>query len=133
MKVISIKIPSKRENVRVAENFIEDAKINYHIKDDVFGNLMVAVIESVSNAIIHGNNLDESKKVDLELCVDKSEISVEVTDQGKGYDYNNIPDPTLPENLEKPGGRGVFLMKSLCDKVSFYDEGRIIKLVFNVW
>ena len=132
MKKISIKIPSLRENVRVAENFIDDAKTQYKIKDDLYGNLMVAVIESVSNAIIHGNKQDESKKVDLEMILDSSHISVEVTDQGTGYDFNNIPDPTLPENLEKPGGRGLFLMKNLCDKVNFYDEGRKIKLVFNV-
>ena len=114
MKVISIKIPSKRENVRVAENFIEEAKIKCLIKDVLYGNIMVAVIESVSNAIIHGNKQDENKQVDLELCVANKEISVEVTDEGIGYDYKNIPDPTLPENLEKPGGRGVFIMKSLC-------------------
>lgn len=132
MKVISIKIPSKRENVRVAENFIEDAKKKYHIKDDLYGNLMVAVIESVSNAIIHGNKQDESKKVDLELSVATNEITIQVTDQGNGYDYNNIPDPTLPENLEKTGGRGVFIMKSLCDVITFGDQGRKIKLKFNV-
>ena len=132
MKVISIKIPSKRENVRVAEAFIEEAKDKYQIKEDLYGNMMVAVIESVSNAIIHGNKQDENKKVDLELSVAHKEIIIEVTDQGNGYDFNNIPDPTLPENLEKPGGRGVFIMKTLCDKIKFYDSGRKIKLIFNV-
>jgi len=132
MKNYSIKIPSKRESVRIAENFIEEAKKTYSITDDLYGNLMVAVIESVSNAIIHGNKQDETKNVSLKLYVNTSEICVEVTDQGNGYDYNNIPDPTLPENLEKPGGRGIFLMKKLCDKVNFYDKGRKIKLIFNV-
>jgi len=132
MKNYSIKIASIRENVRVAENFIESAKNKYNIADDMYGNVMVAVIESVSNAIIHGNKQDESKKVDLVLQVDEKEICIEVTDEGNGYDYGNIPDPTLPENLEKPGGRGVFLMKSLCDKVNFYENGRKIQLIFNV-
>lgn len=132
MKKVSIKIPSVRENVRVAENFIEDAKKTYSITDDLYGNIMVAVIESVSNAIIHGNKQDEKKNVNVDLTVDTSAISIEVTDQGNGYDYSSIPDPTLPENLQKPGGRGLFLMKNLCDKVNFYDNGRRIQLIFNV-
>ena len=132
MNQLSIKISSKRENVRIAEKFIDDAKKKYKIKDDIYGNIMIAVIESVSNAIIHGNKQDHNKDVDLELTFNKSAISVLVTDEGKGYDFNNIPDPTLPENIEKEGGRGVYIMKNLCDKVTFFDKGRKIQLLFNV-
>lgn len=132
MQVLKIKITSVRENVRVVEKFIEKAKSQYNINEDIYGNMMVAITESVSNAIIHGNNQDETKSVNLQMNMDESQICVEVQDEGKGYDYENIPDPTAPENIEKPGGRGLFLMKHLCDKVEFFDHGKKIHLIFNV-
>ena len=54
-----------------------------------------------------------------------------ITDQGAGFDFENVPDPTSPENIEKPNGRGVFLMRSLADECSFDDDGRIVELTFN--
>ena len=62
----------------------------------------------------------------------KKKITVEIEDQGNGYDYDNIPDPTLPENINKAGGRGVFLIKHLSDKVEFFDKGRKVQMIFNV-
>lgn len=132
MKNLSIKIPSVRENVRVVEKLIEDAKSEYNIGEDVYGNMVVAITESVTNAIIHGNKLDKNKLVDLEVKMDRSKIHVQVVDEGNGYDYSNIPDPTAPENIEKPGGRGLFLMKHLCDKIEFLDKGQKVRMIFNV-
>ena len=57
-------------------------------------------------------------------------LKIIVEDEGLGFDYNNLPDPTSPENLEKPGGRGIFLMKNLSDEVNFKDSGRLVELVF---
>lgn len=132
MKNLNFEIPSSRDNVRFVEKYIENAKAEYNIDEDVYGNIIVAVTESVSNAIIHGNKLDETKKVNLALSLSENKIKIEVQDQGCGFDYHNVPDPTLPENINKPGGRGIFLMKRLCDKMEILDEGRKIQLTFNV-
>jgi len=132
MKNLSFEIPSTRDNVRYVEKYIENAKVEYNINEDVYGNIIVAVTESVSNAIIHGNKLDESKKVSLDLSFSEKEITIEIEDQGSGYDYNNVPDPTLPENINKIGGRGVFLIKNLSDKVAFFNDGRKVQMIFNV-
>ena len=132
MKNLSFKLSSTRDNVRNVEKCIEDARKEYRIDEDVYGNMLVAVTESVTNAIIHGNQLDESKNVTLHMNLSDSKVFINVEDEGKGYDYENVPDPTLPENLHKPGGRGIFLIKHLCDKVNFYDNGRKVELVFNV-
>ena len=132
MKSLKIKISSCRENVREVEGFIEKARDAYNINEDIYGNMMVAITEGVSNAIIHGNKQDESKSVNLEMNMNNSQICVEVRDEGSGYDYDNVPDPTAPENITKPGGRGLFLMKHLCDKVEFFDQGKKIHLIFNV-
>ena len=127
---IQIQIPSLPENIRIVESFIDNAKDQYQLNDDIYGNIMIAVTESVNNAIIHGNQSDSKKSVHLQLALEKSLIKFIVEDEGGGFDYNNLPDPTLPENLSKPGGRGIFLMKNLCDEVSFKKEGRVAELSF---
>lgn len=127
---IQIQIPSLPENIRIVESFIDNAKDQYELDDDIYGNIMIAVTESVNNAIIHGNKSDTKKNVNLKLSLEKSLIRFTIEDEGIGFDYNSLPDPTLPENLDKPGGRGIFLMKNLCDEVSFKEEGRIAELSF---
>lgn len=127
---IQIQIPSLPENIRIVESFIDNAKEKYHLNDDIYGNIMIAVTESVNNAIIHGNKSDNKKNVSLFLSLEKSQIKFIVEDQGTGFDYENLPDPTLPENLSKPGGRGIFLMKNLSDEVAFKNEGRIAEMCF---
>ena len=127
---IQIQIPSLPENIRIVESFIDNAKEKYQLNDDIYGNIMIAVTESVNNAILHGNKSDNQKNVSLHLLLEKSQIRFTVEDQGTGFDFDNLPDPTLPENLSKPGGRGIFLMKNLCDEVAFKNEGRTAELCF---
>ncbi len=127
---IQIQIPSLPENIRIVESFIDNAKDKYHLNDDIYGNIMIAVTESVSNAIIHGNQSNSKKNVKLNLLLEKSLIKFTIEDEGTGFNYDDLPDPTLPENLSKPGGRGIFLMKNLCDEVSFKSEGRVAELSF---
>jgi serine/threonine-protein kinase RsbW len=93
---------------------------------------MVAVTESVNNAIIHGNKEDSNKNVSLTLILGDSTIKCVVEDEGDGFDYDSLPDPTAPENLFKMGGRGVFLIKNLSDDVKFENQGRKIVMSFNV-
>jgi serine/threonine-protein kinase RsbW len=127
---IQIQIPSLPENIRIVESFIDNAKDQYQLNDDIYGNIMIAVTESVNNAIVHGNKSDSKKNVHLQLALEKSLIKFIIEDEGSGFNYNDLPDPTLPENISKPGGRGIFLMKNLCDEVSFKKEGRIAELSF---
>ena len=130
MNSINIQIPSLSENIRMIESFIDNAKERYNLEDDIYGNIMIAVTEAVNNAIRHGNSNDKSKNVSLSLNLEENQIVFFVSDEGNGFDYQYLPDPTAPEYLEKPGGRGIFLMKHLCDEVSFQDEGKVVKLNF---
>lgn len=133
MKSIKISIPSLIENIKIIESFIDNAREKFHIDDDIYGNIMISVTECVSNAILHGNKGDASKKVDLELHFDEEEIKFIVKDQGDGFNYEELKDPTAPENLEKAGGRGIFIMKHLSDDVSFADDGRTTTLKFYMY
>ena len=132
MDSISISIPSLSDNIRMIESFIDNAKERFNLTDDIYGNIMIAVTESVNNAIRHGNKGDSKKNVDLSLNLNDGAIVFWVKDQGEGFDYSNLPDPTAPENIDKPGGRGIFLMKHLSDEVNFHDDGCTVELVFYI-
>ncbi|MCC9135676.1 ATP-binding protein [Pontibacter silvestris] len=132
MNQVKIQIPSLIENIRVIESFIDNSKEEFEFEDDIYGNIMVAVTESVNNAIRHGNKFDKDKNVYLTLQVDQNQLIFEVEDEGPGFDYENLPDPTAPENLENPGGRGIFLMRNLCDEVNFSEDGKKVQLIFNI-
>ena len=130
MNKISIEIPSLSENIRMIESFIDNAREKYHLDDDIYGNIMIAVTEAVNNAIRHGNQSNSSKNVSLTLSLAEGLIKFKIEDEGNGFDYNSLPDPTAPENIEKPGGRGIFLMKHLADEVAFNERGKVVELSF---
>jgi serine/threonine-protein kinase RsbW len=130
MNTISIQIPSISENIRMIESFIDNAKERFELDDDIYGNIMIAVTEAVNNAIKHGNAGDKTKNVHLSLSLNDSLLKFVVKDEGGGFDFQNLPDPTAPENLEKIGGRGIFLMKHLSDQVEFKEHGRVVELSF---
>lgn len=130
MNTISIQVPSLVENIRMIESFIDNAKERFDLDDDIYGNIMIAVTEAVNNAIKHGNANDRSKNVQLSLSLNESLIKFVIKDEGSGFDYQNLPDPTSPENIEKIGGRGIFLMKHLSDQVEFKERGRVVELSF---
>ena len=130
MKSIKISIPSLIENIQVIESFIDNAKEEFEINDDMYGNIMISVTECISNAIVHGNQRDSSKLVHLELQMEPGLLRCSIEDEGNGFDFNQLPDPTDPENIEKVGGRGIFLMKHLSDEVKFEEGGKKTVLSF---
>jgi serine/threonine-protein kinase RsbW len=130
MDTIKIAIPSITENIRIIESFIDNAKERFNLNDDIYGNIMIAVTESVNNAIMHGNKNDKSKNVTLSLSLNQNIINFTIIDEGNGFDFQNLPDPTSPENIDKPSGRGIFLMKHLSDEVNFKNAGSMVELSF---
>ena len=94
-------------------------------------NFRVGLTEALSNAMLYGNNSDPKKSVRVEVAIKLEEVSVRVTDQGVGFDPTTVPDPTLPANISKSGGRGIFLMKAFMDEVQFNDRGNSVTLVLR--
>lgn len=125
-------LPSKLENLRTIEKLVDDISSENGISQDVYGNILIATLEAANNAILHGNKLDEKKDVKIIITIDDAKLKLVIEDQGKGFDYKNIPDPTAPENIENVNGRGVFLMEKLSDKIEFSNEGATVELEFNL-
>ena len=125
-------IASKIENLRLVEKFVDDLSAELELSNEIYGNLLVATMEAANNAIVHGNKLNEDKLVEIEMQKDINELAIVIRDQGIGFDYSNVPDPTAPENIEKINGRGIFLMRKLSDNILFSDNGKMVTLVFNI-
>ena len=126
-----LRFDSKPENIAVVEKLIDKISADHGIVAEHYGNVLIAMTEGVNNAIVHGNKLDETKSVSVSCAIDEKTLVFRITDEGPGFDYDNLPDPTAPENIEKPHGRGVFLMRHLADECAFEDEGRIVELTFT--
>lgn len=126
-----LKIESRIANLRIIENAIDEITGIVGVKQDDYGKIMVAALEAVNNAIIHGNKSDPVKLVDVEIDFKDNDITITVTDEGNGFRPEKIPDPTLPENIEELSGRGVFLMSKLADSIKFNEKGNSVTMSFK--
>ena len=126
-----LRFDSKPENIAVVERLIDQLSEQHSIIPEHYGNVLIAMTEGVNNAIVHGNKLDPDKSVTVVCAVDYKNLVFRISDEGPGFDFDNLPDPTAPENIEKPHGRGVFLMRHLADECAFEDDGRIVELTFQ--
>ncbi|WP_411273604.1 ATP-binding protein [Daejeonella sp.] len=129
----TLQLPSKIDSITTVENFIDTLSEKYNLSDEIYANVLTCLSEATVNAIIHGNREDPSKIVyiNLEVIEDKRLIFT-VSDQGDGFDFNSLPDPTAPENLENLTGRGVFIIKRLADQCIFNSRGNELELHFKI-
>ncbi len=129
----NITFSSSLENIPLVEKYVDDLYEEFRFSQEIYGNILISTLEAVNNAIIHGNKKDPNKEVVLEIELQNSNCLVlRVSDSGTGFDFNNLPDPVAPENIEKPYGRGIFLIKHLADECIFHDEGRTVEIRFNL-
>lgn len=127
-----ISISSKIENLREVERIIDEISAEYSFGTEIYGNVLIASLEAVNNAISHGNKLDPDRNVDIEIRIKDKKLTIITKDQGDGFDYQNVPDPTAPENIENVNGRGIFLMRQLSDELFFHEDGKISEMTFNI-
>tara|TARA_B100000768_G_scaffold34903_1_gene33468 strand:- start:426 stop:830 length:405 start_codon:yes stop_codon:yes gene_type:complete len=126
-----ISFESAADNIHIVENLIDEICETLNVNEEYYGNILISLTEAVNNAMVHGNKLESHKKVLVTVKTDDTSIHFTISDEGPGFDYANLPDPTAPENIEKPNGRGVFLMKNLSDGCNFEEKGRVVKLEFK--
>jgi len=128
----SISIESKIENINKIEKIIDEVSEDAKINSEIYGKVLIATVEAVNNSIIHGNKEDDTKTVKVEFKVDSNFIYIFIEDEGPGFNFYNVPDPTTPENIENIHGRGVYLMKHLADDVIFHGRGNKVEIKFSL-
>lgn len=112
-------LPSHIEAVADAAAALTDFIRNCGVSEELSFGIEMAVRESVTNAMVHGNQEDESKSVEVIFNCHDNELEIEVRDQGEGFDPGSVPDPTNAENLLKTSGRGIFLMRTFMDEIEW--------------
>lgn len=124
--------PSTPTCIGEIERLVEQIATRHGISEDKYPNILISLTEAVNNAIIHGNRCDECKCVHIEVHENPHSLTLVVRDEGTGFDPEQVDDPTLPENISKSGGRGVFLIKQLCDHVCYECNGTEVKMSFDL-
>jgi serine/threonine-protein kinase RsbW len=127
-------LPSKLESIDEAVVAITKFAIDSGFSEDEIFGIDMAVREAMANAVKHGNKFDETKKIEITLSNSSKTLEISIRDFGEGFQVEEIPDPTNPENLLKASGRGVLFMKNFMDQVEWLRHpkcGMIVKMIKN--
>ena len=127
----TLKLPSNVESISSVENLIDEISIELALNEDLYGNVLISVTEAVNNAIQHGNKYQNELIVTVLVFDGSDAFCFSVSDEGDGFDFLNLPDPTAPQNILNENGRGVYLMQNLADEVVFEDGGKTVLLYFK--
>ena len=127
----SLKLPSNNDAIGLVENLIDEICAELDVNEDAYGNVLIAVTEAINNAIQHGNKYNDDLFIALAVADNSSEFCFVITDQGSGFDFDALPDPTAPENIMKENGRGVYLMRNLADEVIYEELGKTVCIYFK--
>ena len=126
-----ISIPSTQEYLPDVDIFIEGILRGYGINESIIADIAISVSELVNNAIDHGNKKNEEKRVIVTIEKNSDAVSLTVTDEGAGFNPNELDDPLAEENLLKEVGRGIFIVRSLMDKVDIAPSKEGTKITFT--
>ena len=129
---LMMEFQSTRDSITEVVQKLSAALDELGLPDDAVFDIKLAAQEAVVNAVEHGNNCDESKTVRVCCEADEDCITVAVRDEGDGFDPAQVPDPTLPENILRESGRGIFLIRNLCDEVRFNEKGNEVTMVKRI-
>jgi serine/threonine-protein kinase RsbW len=124
-------LKSTYEESEKVPDFVTDIQERSNIDDDTTGTLMLLLSEAVTNAIVHGNKLNPSKTVDVEVRINQKQIVSTVKDQGEGFEPEEADNPLDEENILKASGRGIFLMKQLSEHVEYDENGTKLRFILK--
>jgi len=129
---LSLDVPSDLEYVGPAVELIADELPGGPLSPRrIRFNFRTAFAEALANAIAYGNHRDPGRLVRVRVEVGRDAVRLHVTDEGNGFDPTGVPDPTLPERLEREDGRGLFVLRSLVDQVAFNEKGNSVCLTLR--
>lgn len=132
MNKLELSISSEVGNIKKVENFIEILVEQFRLQEEIRGKIALSIVEATSNAILFGNKQNPLKMVHLTGIKNTKEVIVTVEDEGEGFDFSRIPDPTTPERLMQTNGRGLYLMKKLSNKLLFAKNGAKVIMSFSL-
>lgn len=124
-------ISSQLFNINKVRLFLEEIFVKSCLDRSCFNRVFLSLSEAVNNSIVHGNSLNTCKKVFIRVNFSEDALVIDVKDEGRGFFPDQVVDPTFSENLKKEHGRGIFLMRSMADKIEFLDGGSRVCIKFT--
>ncbi len=125
---VDLVIPSELGEVRRIQSDVKEALAAAHFDEKDLFSVELALEEALVNAIKHGNQLDSDKKVHVQYSIDDKAFNIRIEDEGEGFCVDDVPDPTLPENICKPCGRGLLMIRKFMTDVNYNDRGNVITM-----
>jgi serine/threonine-protein kinase RsbW len=125
-------IKSDKKELEKVESFLRYIFEKEALPQSFFNKVLLCISEAVINSIEHGNKNDTNKNVDIQVNCGSGNICIEVHDEGEGFDFELVEDPTLKNNIRKETGRGIYIMKSLCSKVEFRNQGKSVEIKIDL-
>lgn len=120
-------IKSDKSELKKTEEFLLSIFRKNNLAEEYFNRVFLCLSEAVVNSIQHGNRNDKRKQVSIQIDCKKEYISIEISDEGDGFDYSNIENPTIKPNIKKESGRGIHIIKSLSNELEFKEKGKCIQ------
>jgi serine/threonine-protein kinase RsbW len=127
-----LSVASELKNVKGASQEVLESLSSFDLPSNDMLDIRLCLEEAIINSMKYGNNLNPDLPVEIQYSVKEGMLKITISDQGKGFDYKNLPDPTLEENLQELKGRGVYLIKRLMDEVSFNESGNQITMIKRI-
>jgi serine/threonine-protein kinase RsbW len=124
-------VPSQESEIETAVDWLEGIAEELDLEEETTHRLIVAASEAVTNSLHHGNEYDPVKDVIVEVNATSEAVEVTVSDEGGGFQRTDVEDPLLEQNLENVGGRGVYLMEELTDRIEYQEDGCKVRLRFD--
>jgi serine/threonine-protein kinase RsbW len=126
--------PSDPDLLPEIEDWIMEIAQEANLNEEKYNHLALSVAEASSNSIVHGNKADKNIPLNIEVTYDSEKIEITFSDKGKGFNIDNVPDPTAPENILKDSGRGIHIMRSFLDdlRYNFSEDGTEVTLVLKL-
>lgn len=128
-ETIQFVIPSRVEYLDGILNHLSERLVKLGIVEPESIDVVVALDEAIVNAIKHGNGYDPTKTVRIVAQINRHEARFVIEDEGTGFSPQDVPDPCAPENLLRPSGRGLLLIRNIMDEVEYNSRGNVVTMV----
>lgn len=125
-------ISSSLNNIDKVRIFLDEIFTESNLNRSYFNPVFLGLSEALTNSIVHGNKLNVAKKISIEVICLKKELFIEITDEGEGFLFDGVLDPTSVENIKKESGRGIFLIRHFADELDYFEGGRKVRIKYNI-
>jgi len=126
-------ISSQLKNIHQVRSFLDEIFEESCLNRNYFNRVFLGICEAVNNSIVHGNCLDNDKRVFIRVVFEDNKLQIEVKDEGVGFTVEGLPNPIEDKNLKKENGRGIFILQNIADEVEYCEGGSkvLIKYTFD--